>query len=330
VVLVVYALAKNGGASAKDALRAFSLDEKRPQPLRLKALGASLKAGAPLAPESFDLLLKTLRESPAASARLEAAHILAKAKIAPTQLPQIAAAFGGLGPLELRELVKLVRPLKSPDDAKLLAAALRDAPALGAIQESEIRTAFQSFPPEVFEIVAPALRALAAEDEARRRKLEALPALAQTKGCADEGRKVFESGKGACIGCHRIGEVGNLVGPNLSGIGQIRTERDLIESILFPSATLARDYEAHSFDLASGETIIGVIRGNTGPTLTIADATGQERTLPREQIVAQQTLPTSLMPTGLDRVLTEQELLDLVAFLRTCRHAAQPTASGSH
>jgi hypothetical protein len=35
------------------------------------------------------------------------------------------------------------------------------------------------------------------------------------------------------------------------------------------------------------------------------------------------------MPTGLDRVLAEQELLDLVAFLRACRHAPQPAASGS-
>jgi putative heme-binding domain-containing protein len=330
VPLVLDALAKNGGPAADASLRAFASDAARPQPLRIKALGAAIKPGAALAPESFELLAKALVESPAASARLESARILAKAKIAPAQFPKLAAAFGSLGPLEMRELVKLVRQAKSSDEARLLAAALRDAPALGALQESEVRTAFQSFPPEVFEVVAPALRALAVEDEARRRKLETLPALVLKNGRAAEGRQVFESGKGACIGCHRIGELGNLVGPNLSGIGQIRTERDLLESILFPSATLARDYEAHSFDLAGGETIIGVIRGNTGPTLTIADATGQERTLAREQIVGMQTLPTSLMPTGLDRVLTEQELLDLVAFLRSRREAPAPSAPSGH
>ena len=49
----------------------------------------------------------------------------------------------------------------------------------------------------------------------------------------------------------------------------------------------------------------------------VADATGQEHTLPRAQITAMQMLPTSLMPDGLDRTLTEGELLDFVQFLRS-------------
>ena len=55
--------------------------------------------------------------------------------------------------------------------------------------------------------------------------------------------------------------------------------------------------------------------GNAGVSGQVA--TGQEHTVPRSQIVAMQTLPTSLMPNGLDRTLSEQELLDLVAFLRS-------------
>src|SRR5262249_7652079 len=141
--------------------------------------------------------------------------------------------------------------------------------------------------------------------------------LVSAKGRSVEGRKIFESGKGACTACHRIGEIGNLVGPNLSAIGAIRTERDLIESILFPSNTLARDYEAHGVETADGQSLVGVIRKSLPDTILVADATGQEHTVPRSQIVAMQTLPTSLMPNGLDRTLSEQELLDLVAFLRS-------------
>src|SRR5205823_1244266 len=91
-------------------------------------------------------------------------------------------------------------------------------------------------------MIRPALRELASEDDVRRRKLETLPALISSKGRATEGEKNFAAGKGACSSCHRIRNAGNSVGPNLSTIGQIRTERDLLESILFPSATIARDF----------------------------------------------------------------------------------------
>jgi putative heme-binding domain-containing protein len=230
---------------------------------------------------------------------------------------QIAPLLPALSAVELREIIKIVRSSKDAEIGKALAGALKDAPALGSFQESELRTIFSNYPPEVFAIVAPALRALAAEDEARRRKLETLPALVAAKGRPAEGEKLFASGKGACVACHRIGETGNFVGPNLSAIGAIRTERDLLESIFFPSNSLARDYETQAIETADGQSFLGVMLGNLPDTVVIADASGQQRTLPRGQIVSMQTLPTSLMPTGLDRTLTEPELLDLVAFLRS-------------
>ena len=51
----------------------------------------------------------------------------------------------------------------------------------------------------------------------------------------------------------------------------------------------------------------------------VADASAQEHTLPRAQITSMQPLPTSLMPAGLDHALGEAELLDLVAYLRSCK-----------
>ena len=93
----------------------------------------------------------------------------------------------------------------------------------------------------------------------------------------------------------------------------------ILESILFPSATIARDYEAHAIELANGESLVAVVSRNLPEAVVITDATGQQRTLPRAQIASMQPLPTSLMPNGLDRTLTEEELLDLAAYLRSCR-----------
>jgi putative heme-binding domain-containing protein len=234
-------------------------------------------------------------------------------------LLRLASTISSLGPLELREAARAIRSAPDAEVGNAFATALTKNVALGSFQESEIRSLFSNLPSECFAIVAPALRELGAEDDARRRKLETLPSIVAAKGRASEGRKVFETGKGACTSCHRIGNVGNLVGPDLGTIGQIRAERDILESIFFPSATLARDYEAHAIEMADGLSLVAVIRRNLLDAVVVVDASGQEHTLQRAQITSMQTLPTSLMPTGLDHSLTEEELLDLVAYLRSCK-----------
>jgi putative heme-binding domain-containing protein len=221
--------------------------------------------------------------------------------------------------MEFRLVASVTRSAPDAEVGKAFAAALAKSVAFASFEESEVRTLFGNLPPECFAVVEPALRELAAEDDARRRKLETLPALISSKSRAAEGRQVFETGKGACSACHRIGNVGNLVGPNLSTIGQIRTERDLLESILFPNATLARDYEAHAIDTTDGQSLVAVIRRTLPDAIVVVDGSGQELTLPRTKIASMQTLPTSLMPLGLDHALSEEELIDLIAFLRSCR-----------
>jgi len=265
------------------------------------------------------MLLRVLGDQTSPTARLEAARILASSKLTRAQLLQFASTFGSLGPLELREAARAIRSAPDAEVGKAFATALAKTAALGSFQESEIRSLFGNLPSECFAIVAPALRELAAEDDARRRKLETLPSLVVAKGRAAEGKKIFEAGKGACSACHRIGNVGNLVGPDLSTIGQIRAERDILESIFFPSATLAREYEAHTIETADGQSLVAVIRRNLPDAIVVTDASAQEHTLPRAQITSMQALPTSLMPAGLDHALSEEELLDLVAYLRSCR-----------
>ena len=315
--LVLDAIANLRTNEFAGVLKDFAGDEKRPPALRLKALSAGLKKGAAIPDGSFSLLTGVLADGASISARIEAARILGVAKLSKPQLLKLAPAIATLGPLELREVIRAFRKFNDAETGSAFASALKAALSLASLQESEVRTLLSGYPPGVFEIVAPALREIAAEDDARRRRLEALPALVVAKGRAGEGRKVFEAGKGTCIACHRIGEVGNLVGPNLSTIGQIRTERDLCEAILFPNATIVREFEPYVIETASGDSLFGIIRRRTPDTIVLADAAGQEHPVARDQIASMQMLPTSLMPAGLDRTLTEQELLDLVAYLRS-------------
>jgi putative heme-binding domain-containing protein len=316
LALVLAAATRVATPDLRAALREFSDDAKQPLAFRLKAVGASIDRSKPLPAESFELLKRALGDA-SSSARLEAVRALVSAKLASEQVRSLTSVIPTLGPLELRELLKGMRGWMKSENGVALAQALKNSVALASVQESEIRTVCSDAKPEVFAEIEPALKALAADDAARRRMLETLPARVAKDGRADEGRKLFESGIGACSTCHRVGEVGNLVGPNLSTIGNIRVERDILESILFPSNSLARDYEAHAIETADGQSFIGVVRGSLPDVLVFADAGAQEHRIPHAQITANATLPTSLMPAGLDKALTEQQLLDIVAYLRS-------------
>ncbi len=93
----------------------------------------------------------------------------------------------------------------------------------------------------------------------------------------------------------------------------------MLESILFPDATLARDYETHALETTDGRTLVGLIRRHDPAGLVFVSAAGEEQTLPPAQVVARRQLATSLMPAGLEQTFTEQELLDLVAWLASLR-----------
>lgn len=244
------------------------------------------------------------------------------AKSGPTQedMRLLATAFATVGPIELKELLPLIRASKDEAMLRAMVTALAKNPALSSLQESLYRTALADKPIDLFEkVLLPAYERSMAAVEVKKRLLGPLSDKAVSQGNAKAGRSVFESGKGTCIACHRIGTLGRPIGPDLTTIGAIRTERDLVESILFPSTTLARDYEAHIIETSAGETITGVIRSHTAEGLLVVDVAGQERNVPHGSIVGNTALSTSLMPMGLDTTLPEQELLDLVAYLRSLR-----------
>jgi putative heme-binding domain-containing protein len=222
--------------------------------------------------------------------------------------------------VELKTLLPLVRKSKEVDVGRAIATEIAKNPVIASQQESHYRTVFSDLPPDLFEtIIHPAYEKADVASEAKKRQLAPLADKAVASGDAKAGQAAFVTGKGTCMACHKIGEVGRAIGPDLSKIGAIRTERDLLESVLFPSNTLARDYEAHILETSDGQMTMGVIKSHTAEGLLVVDIAGQEKTLPHMQIIGDTTLPTSLMPMGLDQTMPEKDLLDLVAYLRSLR-----------
>jgi putative heme-binding domain-containing protein len=315
--LLLDAIKRQRSAKFDTALQAIADDVRRPTAFRLRALD-SMQARA-MTPQVFTLLLTTLTQDASVAARIQAAAMLSSSTLTPTQTLTLAPSLSQVGPIELRELTKLLRRTspKEAEAAETLTKAIARNPALISQQESVYRTALSEHAPKLFEqIILPARQAAEAGLDLKKRGLGAI-AEAASHGVPTRGQALFASGKGTCIACHKIGELGRAIGPDLSKIGAIRTERDLAESIVFPSSTLSRDYETHLFETSDGQTALGVVRSHTAEGLRIVDIAGQEKDLAHALILTDTTLTDSLMPMGLDAAFSPQELADLIAWLRS-------------
>lgn len=310
--------------SRHDALLdALAADTTRPAALRLKALLARSTSGATLGDAAFTLLMELLT-GPQPALRMDAAQRLANAKLTTAQWQTYLAALPAAGPLEQAELlVALALSQKNGaidvEQAKRIAATFAKSPMLGTFRPDLVRKAFGFAPREVYALLEPAFTAALAANEAKKERMDALALAAATRGNASAGRALYQSGKGICIACHRIGTIGQEIGPNLSKIGAIRVERELIESIIFPNNNIARDYDQHAVLLADGSTALGLITARSAAGITLTETSGQSRQIPQETITSSTQLTTSMMPPGLDAMFSEQELLDLVAYLRSLK-----------
>jgi putative heme-binding domain-containing protein len=135
-------------------------------------------------------------------------------------------------------------------------------------------------------------------------------------GNVERGREVFQNAeKSLCSKCHRLGERGEKIGPELTGLGDRISRIHLIESILDPSRAIAPSYETVAVALANGRIVAGVRVAEDGQVLTLADDQGKRHEIAKEQIEERHVQPKSTMPEGLEKRLNDRELLDLLAFL---------------
>src|SRR5262249_46117594 len=138
-------------------------------------------------------------------------------------------------------------------------------------------------------------------------------------GRSTQGRTLFFGPKAACAGCHTVAGVGSKIGPDLSKIGSIRTPRDLLESIVFPSASIARGYEPYLVLTRAGRSHNGILAQATAEAVTLVTTERTEVRIRRSEIEEIQPSRVSIMPQGLDTQLSRQELSDLIAFLASLK-----------
>ncbi|HTL18856.1 MAG TPA: c-type cytochrome, partial [Patescibacteria group bacterium] len=134
-------------------------------------------------------------------------------------------------------------------------------------------------------------------------------------GDGQRGQVLFYN-KATCSTCHSIWGIGGKIGPDLTKIGSIRAGRDILESIVLPSATIAQGYEVLNVRFKDGESATGIRVGKSDDPLVLRDAAGNEAHYRQEIIQGIDRSKVSLMPEGLLQQLTLEEIRDLLAFLQ--------------
>ena len=142
--------------------------------------------------------------------------------------------------------------------------------------------------------------------------------LVAMKGDAVNGRLIYNT-TGTCFKCHIVNNVGREFGPDLSEIGSKLSREAMVESIVFPSAGISHNYEAYSLVLASGIIVSGLITSETDDSISIKGNDALVRTFQKDEVDDKVKQKISLMPADLQKVMTAQEMVDVVDYLQTLK-----------
>jgi uncharacterized repeat protein (TIGR03806 family) len=142
-------------------------------------------------------------------------------------------------------------------------------------------------------------------------------------GSGDRGRNLFRDI--GCIQCHRFEGEGGTVGPDLNGVALRMAPRELLESIVEPSKVIAEAYAGVRIATNDGTLHAGRIEREDDRVIVLRPAPPAEAvTIPKAEIAERRQSDQSNMPSGMLNVLSEEQILDLLAYLLG---APQPRSS---
>jgi putative membrane-bound dehydrogenase-like protein len=311
-------LPKQPPQSFGTALTRLGSDPSAPGAVRVGALAAVPGGIAVVEPAIYDFLVARLNANEPVAQRTLAADALARAKLTNPQLRALCAALRSAGPMELPRLLDAFDKSSDASVGHDLVEALAASSVRKGLRPETLKPLIAKFGPAVLKSADSLLASL--EGDAGKQKAHLEEILAKLPaGDVRRGQGVFNGTKAACAACHQIGYLGGKIGPDLTRIGGIRTDRDLVESIVFPSASFVRGYEPVLITTQDGKVVNGLPRKDAPDEVILVVGANQEVRIAREQIEDMQPGRVSIMPAGLDQQLTMQELADLVAFLKACR-----------
>ncbi|MFK5973968.1 MAG: HEAT repeat domain-containing protein [Flavobacteriaceae bacterium] len=291
-------------------------DPKLPTGFRLKALSARLMSTANLSESEFEIILKYLSHENESPVRQETARLLTQAKLSESQLVTLAKeVVANADVFLLPDLVNAYKGGNSEAAGNALITALQTSKnRLENLSAPDMEKLFETYPASVQAASESLLNILKEKQALRLEELEKLQSQLK-RGDVAVGRTIFFS-KGICMSCHAVSGKGGDFGPDLSNIGEIRSRHDILEASMYPSASFAREYETSKL-VTKSTSYLGIIREQLPDVIIISIGPGSKIRVPRNEIVSIEPERVSMMPPGLLKSLSIQEISDLMAYLES-------------
>ena len=304
--------------SLSELLRVRAQDSQQPASLRLAAWDLLRQQRGTLDEPTFQFLVAYLQPTAVPLERMTAARVLSSVELTPAQQLALLPRLKTAGPLELPTLLAAFEAASDRQVQLQLIEVLATHPGLTSLSATQLQKLWSNAPENVREAAAPLLERVAANASQNAERLQTLVKNLQV-GDASRGATLFQGSQAACATCHRVASQGGQIGPNLSTIGQSRTARDLLEAILYPSASLARGFESYNVVTNTGQVHTGLIVRETSSAIVVRTADQTEVTIPRVAIDDVQPHAVSIMPAGFAETLTVSQLSDLIAYLQSLK-----------
>jgi len=309
-------------AQFDDQLLAIADNAAQFPALRLSALGTTQSRHPELTDARFAFLLENLAVDADPALRLSASRSLGAAKLTGAQLETLASDYlPKADALTFPSLLEAFKGGTSDSVGRLLVSSLSSAAITPSMIPGGLDSLLATYPEPVKQAAAPLRAQIEAEDKARLEKLAAIEPMIGN-GDVGRGRQLFFDEKLACATCHAVGQEGGTLGPDLTTIGAIRSGHDLLEAILYPNASFVPGYDSYRItakDPDFGGTVdyVGVIGEETADAILLRQNAKESIRVARSDIESMDLAPNSVMPQGLDTAITQEQLIDLLAFLQS-------------
>jgi putative heme-binding domain-containing protein len=145
----------------------------------------------------------------------------------------------------------------------------------------------------------------------RRQVLEEHADVATMRGNTASGQQVFAK---RCAACHRLGDSGHNVGPNLNSMLQ-KTPQFLLSEMLDPNRNVDSRYVQYTAVTTDGRVITGILAAESGASITLKGQENKQEMLLRGELEELASSGKSIMPEGLEKDLSKQEMADVIAYV---------------
>jgi putative membrane-bound dehydrogenase-like protein len=146
-------------------------------------------------------------------------------------------------------------------------------------------------------------------------------------GSSTRGKDLFTI---ACNVCHQIGDLGRVVGPDLTALSD-RSKPAMLTAILDPNRAVEDKFVSYAVETRDGDEYTGILSEESGAAINLLDAAGNPHSISRGNIKSLKSSGLSLMPEGLEATFTHQQMADLLAYVAGLGspNYIEPEADGS-